>query len=104
MRVVLHSVLREGMEAGYEQAHARVPDELAAALRRAGITDWTIWRSGRHLVHLVECVDFGAAMSALADDSADQRWQAFIGEFVDHFEPAGAAAPLPQVWSLADQP
>ncbi|WP_348789979.1 L-rhamnose mutarotase [Leifsonia sp. NPDC080035] len=106
MRVALHSVLREGHELAYEEAHVVIPDDLVAAFARVGIHDWTIWRSGRDLFHLVECDDFAAAMRALADDPADQRWQAFIGRHVDHFEGADDGEEgriLGRVWDLAGQ-
>ena len=46
MRVALHSVLRDGHEASYDEAHAAVPDELAEPFGRVGIHDWSVWRSG----------------------------------------------------------
>ncbi|WP_052850008.1 L-rhamnose mutarotase [Streptomyces avicenniae] len=110
MRIALHSVIRQGQEAGYEAVHATVPSDLLASLRAAGISDWTIWRSGDHLFHLVETDDFAAAMAALDDDPVNHRWQEFIGAYVDHFEttdghPAGPGAgmALGQVWNLAAQ-
>jgi L-rhamnose mutarotase len=106
MRVALHSVLREGLESGYLEAHATIPPDLAASFERLGIHDWSIWRSGRDLFHLVECDDFAAAMDALDTDPANQRWQAFIGRFVDHFETTGegpAGMILDSVWTLSKQ-
>lgn len=106
MRVALHSVLRDGEEDGYETAHQRIPDDLDAAFRRVGIGDWTIWRSGQHLFHVVECDDFAAAMAALDDDPANRRWQEFINRYVDHFETTGETAvdmALRQVWQLRRQ-
>ncbi|MDX3229319.1 L-rhamnose mutarotase [Streptomyces sp. ME19-01-6] len=110
MRVALHSVLKEGQEAGYEEVHATVPADLLEALGRAGITNWRIWRSGRHLFHLVDCADFAAAMATLDHDPVNRRWQAFIGDYVDHFEttdgsPAGVSADmaLGRVWELRAQ-
>jgi L-rhamnose mutarotase len=105
-QVVMHSMLREGHEAAYDDAHAAIPEDLVASFARLGIHDWRIWRSGRHLFHLVECDDFPAAMAALGDDPANQRWQAFISEHVDHFEQTGAGwdrMELPEVWRLARQ-
>jgi L-rhamnose mutarotase len=106
MRVALHSVLREGHEAAYEEAHVVIPDGLATSFARLGIHDWTIWRSGRDLFHLVECDDFAAAMRALDDDPANQRWQAFINRHVDHFV-TSAEGPegmvLGRVWRLEEQ-
>lgn len=106
MRVALHSVLREGHEAAYEEAHVTIPDDLVASFGRLGIHEWTIWRSGRDLFHLVECDDFAAAMRGLADDPADRRWQEFIGRHVDHFAESGDgpdARVLGRVWDLAEQ-
>ncbi|WP_223693140.1 L-rhamnose mutarotase [Leifsonia poae] len=106
MRIALHSVLRDGHEAGYDEAHSTVPLELVDTFDRVGIHEWTIWRSGRDLFHLVECDDFVAAMDALSGDPADQRWQAFIGRFVDHFATTGSGSSglmLGQVWSLGRQ-
>jgi L-rhamnose mutarotase len=83
-----------------------VPDELRALFDRAGIRDWTIWRSGDRLFHLVECEDFEEAMRVIRADEADQRWQENIGRFIDGFlGPDGAAgyAPLDQVWRLEEQ-
>jgi L-rhamnose mutarotase len=97
--VALRSLLRAGHEQGYDTAHERIPDDLMEAHRRAGIHDWQIWRSGRDLFHLVECDDFDAAMRDLELDPANARWQAFIGDYVDRFDPV----PLPLVWRMRDQ-
>lgn len=102
--VALHSVLRSALEEEYDVAHARIPDELVAAHRRAGIDDWLIWRSGRHVFHLVVCEDFEAAIRQLEHDPANQRWQDFIGPYVDHFErSASGEMELPLVWRMTDQ-
>ncbi|QFG26193.1 L-rhamnose mutarotase [Actinomadura sp. WMMB 499] len=110
MKVALHSVLREGREEDYDREHAAVPDDLLAALRRAGIRDWTIWRSGRHLFHLVDVEGeaaggFAAALDVLAADPADRAWQEHMAAFVDRFEPGedGRTNALPEVWNLRGQ-
>jgi L-rhamnose mutarotase len=106
MRVALHSVVRDGAERDYERAHERIPAALAARFGELGIHDWTVWRSGRDLFHLVECDDFGAAMRALEDDPANIAWQEDIGRYVDHFVLTGDAPegmPIAQVWRLTDQ-
>jgi len=106
MRIALHSVIVDGGIEDYRAHHARVPDELAALFERAGIHDWVIWRSGDRLFHLVDCDDWGAAMSVVGPDPANARWQADIGRFVAGFHgPDGEDdyAPLENVWSLARQ-
>ena len=55
MRVALHTKVRADRIAEYEAAHREVPEELTAAIRAAGATSWTIWRSGTDLFHLLEC-------------------------------------------------
>jgi L-rhamnose mutarotase len=101
--VALHSVLKPGREQLYDAAHERIPDDLLAAHRRAGIRDWSIWRSGCNLFHLVECDDFPEALRQLEHDPANERWQAFIGEYVDHFEGGAGEPALPLVWRMSDQ-
>lgn len=106
MRIALHSVIVGGAVDDYRTAHARVPDELAALFEKAGIHDWSIWRSGDRLFHLVDCEDWEHAMQVVQGDPADDRWQAQIGRFVAGFRgPEGEDAyePLEQVWSLATQ-
>jgi L-rhamnose mutarotase len=106
MKIALHSVLREDQEHNYEVAHAAVPQDLAASLLAAGIRDWTIWRSGRDLFHLVECDDFVAAMNQLAHDPVNDRWQEYMAQFVDHFEMVKEGfegMEVPTVWNFRQQ-
>jgi L-rhamnose mutarotase len=106
MRIALHSFLHSGQELGYEQAHRVIPDDLLAALRRAGIRDWAIWRDGQDLFHIVDCDDFDAAQRALADDPVNQRWQETMSAYVARFaeNPEGAAGvALRHVWTLSEQ-
>jgi L-rhamnose mutarotase len=103
---VLHSLLVAGDEAAYETAHRRVPDELADALLRSGITGWSIHRVGNHVIHLIESDDLGASFAELEHDPANQRWQEVIGIHVDRFEPSddsGSPLPIAPLWSLDQQ-
>jgi L-rhamnose mutarotase len=97
--VALRSRLRPGCEDAYDTAHVRIPGDMIEAHRRAGIHDWTIWRSGRELFHLVECDDLETAFRLLDGDPANERWQAFIDDYVESFDPT----PLPLVWRMRDQ-
>ncbi|GAB3601256.1 L-rhamnose mutarotase [Microbacterium tumbae] len=106
MRIALHSEIREGAIDEYRRHHARIPDDLAASFTRLGIRDWTIWRAGRRLFHLVDCDDWDAALAALDADPANEAWQADIGRFVELFRDADGAeglTPLEQIWSLSAQ-
>ncbi len=106
MRVALHSEIVEGRVASYALRHARVPDGLVETFARIGIHDWTIWRSGRRLFHLVDCDDWSAANAELDRDPANAAWQRDIGRFVEVFRATDGSegyVPLDAVWSLATQ-
>lgn len=47
MRIAPHTKVRADRVAEYEAAHREAPAELTRAIRAAGATSWTIWRSGR---------------------------------------------------------
>lgn len=106
MRIALHSEIADGAIEQYRTEHATIPADLVAVFAEAGISDWSIYRSGRRLFHLVECEDFDRAMDVVRASEADARWQANIGRFVaDFYDTDGnvAFAPLESVWTLAEQ-
>jgi L-rhamnose mutarotase len=105
-RLALHSRLIPGTEEAYELEHARVWPELITVMRAAGIDDWSIWRSGRDLFHLVESDDYEAAVARLKADPVDQRWQQHMSQFVEGFaqNPEGVAGQsLRHVWTMSEQ-
>lgn len=75
MKVGLHTRLKPGSEARYEQAHKAVWPEILAAIRGAGITKWLIFRDGLDLFHYIECNDYERAIAELAKNPVNQRWQ-----------------------------
>ncbi|PRB56812.1 L-rhamnose mutarotase [Microbacterium sp. MYb45] len=106
MRIALHSIIAEGAVDDYRSHHARIPDALRDLFGVAGIHDWTIWRSGRDLFHLVECDDFEAAMRVVEASPVNDAWQADIGRFVEGFHGADGEdgfTPIEQVWALSVQ-
>jgi L-rhamnose mutarotase len=103
-RLALHSRLIPGTEEAYEREHARVWPELITVMNRAGIRDWSIWRSGRDLFHLVDCDDYPAAVAQLANDPVDQRWQTHMSQFVESFaQNEDGTQPLNHVWTMSEQ-
>lgn len=103
MRVALHTRLKPGTEAAYEQAHREVPPELADAIRAAGAHDWTIWRSGLDLFHVIDCDDYAALLAALEGLPVNVAWQARMSDYlgvVHDYSADGATAGLPEVWRL----
>jgi L-rhamnose mutarotase len=103
MRVALHTRVKPGAEAAYEAAHREVPEELVAAIRAAGATRWTIWRSGLELFHVIDCDDYARLLAELADLPVNVAWQARMDELLDvahDYGEQGAGAGLPVVWEL----
>lgn len=103
MRIALHTRLKPGSEAEYEQAHRQVPPELVRQIRAAGATEWTIWRSGTDLFHVLECDDYAVLLAALEPSPANRAWQQQMSvlQVVPHdYSGSGAVAGLPVVWQL----
>ncbi|MEV5843347.1 L-rhamnose mutarotase [Streptomyces sp. NPDC051985] len=103
MRVALHTRVRADRVAAYEAAHREVPAELTDAIRAAGVTSWTIWRSGTDLFHVIDCADYGRLLGELEKLPVNIAWQARMAELLDvvhDYSEAGADAGLPVVWEL----
>ncbi|MEU3917642.1 L-rhamnose mutarotase [Streptomyces sp. NPDC029004] len=103
MRVALHTKIRADRIAEYEAAHREVPGELTAAISAAGVTSWTIWRSGTDLFHLLDCADYGHLLAELEKLPVNIAWQARMAELLDvahDYSADGADAGLPVVWEL----
>ncbi|GGL02522.1 MULTISPECIES: L-rhamnose mutarotase [Streptomyces aurantiacus group] len=103
MRIALHTKVRADRIAEYEAAHREVPVELTDAIRAAGVTSWTIWRSGTDLFHVLECEDYGRLLAELEKLPVNIVWQARMAELLDvvhDYSSEGAEAGLPVVWEL----
>jgi L-rhamnose mutarotase len=103
MRIALHTRVRGNRIEEYEQAHAAVPAELTAQIRAAGVTGWTIWRSGTDLFHVIDCDDYRAMLATLAASPVNAAWQARMAELLDtphDYSAAGGDAALPVVWQF----
>ncbi|MER7408298.1 L-rhamnose mutarotase [Streptomyces sp. NPDC000070] len=103
MRVALHTKVRADRVADYEAAHREVPVELTDAIRAAGATSWTIWRSGTDLFHVLECEDYARLLAELEKLPVNVAWQARMAELLDvvhDYSGEGADAGLPVVWEL----
>ena len=48
-KVVWRATVREGMEAEYVRRHDEIWPEMVAALKEAGVCNYTIWKDGREL-------------------------------------------------------
>jgi L-rhamnose mutarotase len=103
MRIALHTRVRGDRIGEYEQAHAAVPVELTDEIRAAGVTGWTIWRSGTDLFHVIDCADYSAMLTTLSASPVNAAWQARMAELLEtphDYSAAGGNAALPAVWQL----
>jgi L-rhamnose mutarotase len=99
--IALHTRLKPGMEAAYEEQHAAIPSDLDSALREAGVHSWRIWRDGRDLFHLVEVDDYQAMRAFLKDHPANIPWQAQMAELLEvEDDYSGNDTGIRHVWSL----
>lgn len=102
--VALHTVLKAGHENEYDALHRTIPGDVAVALREHGVSDWRIWRDGRHVFHLVEVDDYQAMRDGLRDHPANLAWQAAVGPLFDVPDSyAGDDSGIAFLWSLTDQ-
>ncbi|MFI8438217.1 L-rhamnose mutarotase [Streptomyces sp. NPDC079020] len=103
MRVALHTKVRADRVEEYEAAHREVPAELTRAIRAAGATSWTIWRSGTDLFHLIECADYARLLAELEQLPVNVAWQTRMDQLLDvshDYSADGAGAGLPVAWEL----
>lgn len=101
MIVAKRTVLRPGLGPEYDIVHREIPDDLRAALTRAGVRHWRIWRDGDELFHVIDVEDRARMGDILAADPANVAWQRIIGRLLDPDQSrVGDGADLPLVWSL----
>ncbi|ROS69153.1 L-rhamnose mutarotase [Curtobacterium sp. PhB172] len=103
-RILSRTRLRAGNEAAYERVHAAVPPALVDRLRAAGVSNWSIWRDGQDLVHLIEVSDYRAMRRSLADDPVNAEWQETINPLLEADDDySGNDDGIPLVWTLEGQ-
>jgi L-rhamnose mutarotase len=84
----------------YLEAHRDVWPEMLAALRTAGICNYTIFRAGNEMFGYFEADDLEAAASYLASQEVSARWQDTMAELLDERVPDAGPPPLVEVFRL----
>ena len=84
----------------YVEAHRQVWPEMRAALRAAGIRNYTIFRDGTRVFGYFEADDLDAAARALAAQEVNRRWQDAMAALLDERVPDGGPAPLEEIFRL----
>ena len=84
----------------YVAAHRDVWPEMLAALRRAGIRNYSIFRNGNQVFGYFEADDLEAAATHLAAQPVCARWQDAMGELLEERVPDAGPPPLEQIFRL----
>src|SRR5277367_6019850 len=74
-RVAFLLHLRPGTEEAYDRAHAEVWPEMLALLKRAGISQYSIFRRDQLLVLTMHVDDFENTSTRIEADPVNTRWQ-----------------------------
>ncbi len=95
---VLH-VRRDKIDA-YVDAHRSVWPEMLAALRDAGIRNYTIFRAGTDVFGYFEADDLERAAAHLAAQPVSTRWQDTMADLLDARVPDSGPPPLEKIFRL----
>ena len=74
-RIAFLMGLKPGTEQEYKRRHDEIWPEMLAALRKAGVHNYSIFRNGEQLFAYLEVEDFDAMTKYLAEDATNARWQ-----------------------------
>lgn len=102
MQVGLHTRLKPGEEDRYESYHRAVWPEVIAAIEKAGITRYFIFRDGLDLFHFIECEDYERAIAEIAKDPTSMKWEAEIAQMmaVTHDFTGESTDRMRKIWEL----
>jgi len=103
MKIGLRTRLRTDSIDLYEAAHRAVPEEVVAAVRQAGFTEWHIFRDELDLFHCIEVDDYDLAIAALARVPANLAWQEKMAPLTEvaHDQSGATRDAMHLVWDLS---
>ena len=88
--------------AEYEKYHEKIPTEIDASIREAGITNMEIYRLGNRLFMIMETTDEFSFDAKAAADAANPHVQAWE-KLMWGYQQALPMAKLGEKWLLMDQ-
>lgn len=91
-----------GVESEYDGAHAEIWPEVVEAMRAAGISNYTLFRRGTHVIAYGECADsVEASLDSLSQNEANSRWKETMRPyFGEAFDEDGNLLLAQEVWRL----
>ena len=87
-RVAFLLRLRPGMEEAYDQAHKEVWPEMLALLKRAGISEYSIFRRDQLLFLTMKLENFEQTWATIEADPVNTRWQQAMAAYFAPLDPA----------------
>jgi L-rhamnose mutarotase len=84
----------------YVEAHRNVWPEMLAALRDAGIRNYTIYRNGNEMFGYFEADDLDAAAAHMATQEVNARWQDTMAELLEERVPDAGPPALEEIFRL----
>jgi L-rhamnose mutarotase len=109
MRVCFHLKVRADRLAEYRGLHREVWPELLAAIKAAGVSNYSIflWTdaprwglSAGHEFGFLECDDWTAVQRRLAGNPVVEKWERFMAEYLETPVAAGGPSLLEEVFRL----
>jgi L-rhamnose mutarotase len=79
--------LRPGTEEAYEAAHKSVWPEMLALLKRAGVSQYSIFRREQLLVLTLQVDDFDETWARIEADPINTKWQAAMAPYFAPLDP-----------------
>ncbi|MGH9616429.1 MAG: L-rhamnose mutarotase [Acidobacteriaceae bacterium] len=89
-RIAFCLKLKKGAGEAYDKAHREVWPEMLALLKRAGVSEYSIFRREELLVLSMRTEDFNKTWDAVEKDPVNARWQEAMASY---FEPMDPLAP-----------
>ena len=86
----------------YKRRHDEIWPEMVAALRGAGLHNYSIFRDGSKLFAYLEVEDLERMRQTLATDATNARWQAYMRDMIspDIDPETGFLRLLPEMFHL----
>lgn len=86
-RVAFCLRLRKDAGEAYDQAHREVWPEMLALLKRAGISEYSIFRRDELLILSMRVDNFDQTWNRIEQDPVNTRWQQAMAQYFEPMEP-----------------
>jgi L-rhamnose mutarotase len=96
-RVAFCLRLKKGAGEAYDKAHHEVWPEMLALLKRAGISEYSIFRREELVILSMRTEDFDKTWDAIELDPVNTHWQEFMAQYFEPLEPLASGERFPMM-------